>query len=245
VAVVIATYDRADVLPRALLSVLRQTYRGWTCYVVGDGCRDGTTALMAEVVRRYPGRFVYENLPTNLGRLYNSTGAAAKDRAIGISREPLIAYLDDDNAWFPDHLHTLLGAFRRRGRAPRVGLAWSDMYVAPAAGDGVGSRHGSFGPPALGSIDSSEMMTTRAALSAAGGWTRGLPSRDPAWRDLRCDDYLLARRIVEAGFEWVHVPRVTVQYWARDAVPEEPFLDDWPRPLPRRVPSLAEFPEAP
>lgn len=147
---------------------------------------------------------------------------------------------------FPDHLQTLVGAFRRRGRAPRVGLAWSDMYVAPAAGDGVGTRHGSFGPPAPGSIDSSEMMTSRAALSAAGGWTRGRPSRDPAWRDLRCDDYLLARRIVEAGFEWVHVPRVTVQYWTRDAVLEDTPLDNRPRPpLPRRVPSLAEFPEAP
>jgi glycosyltransferase involved in cell wall biosynthesis len=47
ISVVMAAYNRAHTLPRAIASVLAQTYPDWELIVVDDGSRDGTEALMA------------------------------------------------------------------------------------------------------------------------------------------------------------------------------------------------------
>jgi cellulose synthase/poly-beta-1,6-N-acetylglucosamine synthase-like glycosyltransferase len=49
ISVVIATYNRSDVLAYAIESVLRQTFTDWELIVVGDACTDDTP----EVVARY------------------------------------------------------------------------------------------------------------------------------------------------------------------------------------------------
>lgn len=49
ISIIIPTYNRADVLPQTLDSVLNQTYQNWECIVVDDGSRDNT----AEILERY------------------------------------------------------------------------------------------------------------------------------------------------------------------------------------------------
>lgn len=242
VAVVIATYNRVTVLPRAILSVLMQDYPDWVCYVVGDHCTDGTNKLMGELCKRYPERLRYRNLPEHTGRRFNKTGAAVKDFGIRISKEPLIAFLDDDNEWLNNHLEVLVGAYLKGERRAknRVGLVWSDMNYLTADSGRFFRRHLSSGPPKEGSIDSSEMMITREAVKVAGGWTCRFPPEGSDWR-VRYDDFLLADRIVRAGFSWIHVPRVTVNYWDRRPVRPQPR--HCAQPKRGTVPGPERFPE--
>src|ERR1035437_2230446 len=47
ISIVLATYDRAATLPRAIDSVLRQTYADWELIIVDDGSRDETGELLS------------------------------------------------------------------------------------------------------------------------------------------------------------------------------------------------------
>ena len=107
VSVVISTYNRADPLRRAIFSCLQQTIGSLVeVVVVGDGCdakHDLTEEMMAEIASP---QVVWENLDTNHG--YGDSGecggSVAKHRAIELARGEYIAYLDDDDEFFPEHL---------------------------------------------------------------------------------------------------------------------------------------------
>lgn len=96
VSVVIPTYNRADVLPRAIESVRRQTFGGvWELIVVDDASTDRTE----EVVRTFgDARIRY------LRHTENRYGAAARNTGIRAARGEWIAFLDSDDEWLPHHL---------------------------------------------------------------------------------------------------------------------------------------------
>lgn len=113
--IVIATYDRPDVLTRTIRSVRWQTRTDWRLTIVGDRC-DGRTARA--VARFRDPRIRYVNLPERSGEqsIPNSVGLALADA-------PFVALLNHDDLWLPDHLDTALG--RLAGGA--------DFYTAPTA----------------------------------------------------------------------------------------------------------------
>ncbi|MCB2222892.1 MAG: glycosyltransferase family 2 protein [Actinobacteria bacterium] len=114
VSVVIATYDRPDTLAVALDSVLRQTAGPREVVVVGDGCDDRT----AEVVAGTGGPVRYLDLPFRCGEqaIPNAAGSA-------IARGEVIAYLNHDDVWLPDHLEHSLAAMHGSGAAWHLGAA--------------------------------------------------------------------------------------------------------------------------
>lgn len=101
VSVVIPTFDRARVLPRALESVMAQSRPPTEVIVVDDGSTDDTAEL---VVDRFP--------TTRLIRQENRGVSAARNRGIEAAAGEWIALLDSDDEWRPEKLEKQLDALQ-------------------------------------------------------------------------------------------------------------------------------------
>jgi len=103
VSVIIPTYNRAELLNRAIESVLNQTYDNTEIIIVDDASTDHTKQLI-------------ENLQNNrIHYIYNekNMGASAA-RNIGIkkAKSQLIAFLDSDDVWHKDKLKLQVEALK-------------------------------------------------------------------------------------------------------------------------------------
>jgi GT2 family glycosyltransferase len=110
VSVIVPTHDRPDTLRLALESILEQTYRDFEIVVVNDAGVD-VREVLAEFAST--GRISYVRHAVNRGL------AAARNSGIGVARGKYLAYLDDDDRFYPEHLATLVRALER-GDAPVV-----------------------------------------------------------------------------------------------------------------------------
>ncbi len=109
ISVIIATYNRSNVLALAIESVRWQTRADWELLVVGDACTDDTESIVATFTRNDP-RIHFFNLATNVGEQSGPNNAGAQR-----ARGRYIAYLNHDDLWLPDHLETLLRAIEETG----------------------------------------------------------------------------------------------------------------------------------
>ncbi|ADG70231.1 glycosyltransferase family 2 protein [Brachyspira murdochii] len=74
VSVLIPTYNRKDLLKRALESVLKQTYKNIEIYVTDNASTDGTFDFMQEFSKSDK-RIIYNRREKNIGPLYNGSEA--------------------------------------------------------------------------------------------------------------------------------------------------------------------------
>lgn len=97
-SVVLCTYNRADLLPRALESLLKQTICDWEAIVVDDGSRDDTPAVVREFMRRTP----------QVRYLAHSNRGVALSRNAGAlaATGEWLTFLDSDDFYLPWHLET-------------------------------------------------------------------------------------------------------------------------------------------
>ena len=99
ISVIIPTYNRAHLLPRALDSILSQSCLPNEIIVVDDGSTDDTSVLMTSV---YP-EIVF---------IQQSNTGVSCTRNVGIKRASgdWIAFLDSDDEWFPEKLEVQMNA---------------------------------------------------------------------------------------------------------------------------------------
>jgi len=97
ISVVIPLYNKVRHIKRALDSVLAQTYQDFEIIVVNDGSTDGSERLVEK----------YSDLRIRLINQQNSGVSIARNRGIQEAKADLIALLDADDEWMPDHLHEL------------------------------------------------------------------------------------------------------------------------------------------
>lgn len=98
VSVLIATYNRKEPLERALKSILSQSYKNLEVCLVRDGGEP-----VGDLVRSInDSRIKLISLEQNGGK------AAALNVAFEASAGEYLAYLDDDDIWYEDHLERLM-----------------------------------------------------------------------------------------------------------------------------------------
>jgi GT2 family glycosyltransferase len=119
VSVVIPTYNRANLLARAIESALRQTYPRVEVLVIDDGSSDSTASLVKQYDTRV--RYFYQS---------NSGVATARNAGITQARGEFIAFLDSDDIWHDWKVEAQVAAMRAY---PDVGLVWTDMTAIDEA----------------------------------------------------------------------------------------------------------------
>jgi len=105
VSVILPVHNRADVLPRAIESVIAQELADFELIVVDDGSTDESATLAQSFA---DDRIRLIRLDKNRG------GNVARNEGIRAARSPLIAFLDSDDRYLPNKLSTVVGEFERR-----------------------------------------------------------------------------------------------------------------------------------
>jgi GT2 family glycosyltransferase len=198
--VVIPAYNSTRTLGAALASVAAQTLPP-AAVVVGDDHSDDDTPALA---RRWQSL-----LPLEIVRLERNSGpAAARRAAIARIDTPLIALLDADDVWLPDHLGSLASLQTRCGGiACADALRWHpgegvrgatqrDHFPIPAPDDQVLDilRH---------NFVSIGALFPRAAYHDAGGFRDGVSG---------AEDWDLWIRMIRAGVRVHGVAAPTLLY---------------------------------
>jgi len=111
ISVVIATYNRAELLAPAIDSVFAQTFHDLEIVVVDDGSTDGTRALL----ERLSGRVTPIFLP------HTGNPASCLNTGIHASRGAFVAFLDSDDLWLPEKLDRQLALL---DADPRYGFSY-------------------------------------------------------------------------------------------------------------------------
>ncbi len=126
VSVILPTYNRAPLLARAILSVLRQTYQDFELIVVDDGSTDATPDVLAAFDDE---RLVYLRQASNQGP------AAARNIGLQHSRGQYIAFQDSDDEWRPEKLERQVPALSAAPCA--VGVVYSRFQWVQGARTGL------------------------------------------------------------------------------------------------------------
>jgi glycosyltransferase involved in cell wall biosynthesis len=124
VSVVLTVLNGERVIHRAVDSVLAQTFRDFTFYIVNDGSTDGTLAIL-ESYRRCDSRIVLINHEKNMGI------AAALNAGIARAGGGLIIRADADDFNFPDRFEKQITFMREH---PDIDVLGGAMERVTSAG---------------------------------------------------------------------------------------------------------------
>lgn len=113
----IPTYNRPQMLQRALDSVIAQTFESVEIIVVDDGSDTPTKQIVD----------AYDDVPVYLLEHDTSLGgAAARNTGIEAASGEFVAFLDDDDEWLPEKLARQVACIDRSG--PETGFVYCDYY---------------------------------------------------------------------------------------------------------------------
>ena len=219
-SILLPTHNRADVLPFAVASVLAQTCGDFELLVVGDGCTDGTAAVVAGFK---DARLRWFDLPKA-----PHFGYANRNVALREARGELVAFMAHDDLWTADHLELLA----RRLELSGAEIAYSrPLWVIPVGllAPLVFNLHHPetltrFVARAFNRIPAGCVVHRRECFDKYGYWDAELPA---------AGDLDMWARIVEGGRRknFAYVPEPTCLHfranWRREADVSQPGLHVW------------------
>lgn len=118
VSVIIPLYNKALYIKRTIDSILAQTFQNFEIIIVGGKSLDGSE----DIVRKYTDSRI---------RLIDEVGkgvSAARNQGVDAAISDLVAFLDADDEWYPDHLETIL-SLKKEFQNAGLCVAAHDMVV--------------------------------------------------------------------------------------------------------------------
>jgi glycosyltransferase involved in cell wall biosynthesis len=203
VSVVIPTRNRAELIGRAIRSVLAQTMSDLELIVVDDASTDATVAAVQQFE---DSRLRNVRLPEN-GRQ-----SRALNEGIGRARAEWVAFLDDDDEWLP---HKLEAQLARLSEAPDASAVYCRCKVMTSEG-----LRGPMTRSALPEGDITDALLSRRMLITPSGY---VVRREALFSVGGFDEALFASqdmdlwlRLCQAGHRFVIVPGPLFIYHAED-----------------------------
>lgn len=183
VSVIIPTYNRSELLKKAIESLENQSHQNFEIIIIDDCSTDDT----AEVVRGMDDeRIIYLRHDTNKG------GSEARNTGIKQATGSFIGFLDSDDQWLPDKLERQLKQFEGQ---PDVGVVYTGVQVVDEHNQPtrkiVPAYKGEILPKLFESncIDTtSSVLVKREVLDQVQGFDASLPS---------CQDWDLYIRLAQ------------------------------------------------
>lgn len=203
ISVIVTTYKRPKKLSKAIESILNQTFQDFEIIVVNDDNKE---------------QLKFDNPKIRVMNATKNFGNDTRPKNTGIweSKGDLIAFLDDDNTWRPDHLQAL---HKELEENPDVALVYGDRWVTDER-DRIKPQlgvHSDFNPFLLmeqNYIDTSDVLVRKEALEYVGGF-------DERYR--KYIDWNLWIRLAKAGFKFKRVPVIITDYMiSKDSKSERP-----------------------
>lgn len=116
ISVIMPTFNRASVIKESIVKVLAQEYGDFELIIIDDGSTDDTD----KVIKSFKdNRIIYL-------KQANKGSAAARNLGLKSARGEYIAYCDDDDYLYPNHLKVLAGHLNA---FPNVGLVYGNCMV--------------------------------------------------------------------------------------------------------------------
>lgn len=192
VSVIVPTHQRRRLVVRAVESVLSQLFQDLELIVVDDGSTDGTgrdLATFGDSVR--------------LLQQPNRGAAAARNTGLAVARGELVAFLDSDNSWLPEHLALLVDALDQNPEAVLSSSLAERSRGKPQARSAAARVREPLPRLLIGNTvgSLSTVVARREAVIAAGGFNESLRV---------AEDADLWVRLAIGGGPFVFVPRPTV-----------------------------------
>lgn len=224
VLVVMRTRWRIHMLPRAIRSVLSQTYPNWFLQIVNDG---GPPHLVESEVLPYRRLLLGRLGILHLDRQHGME--AASNAGIAAAAGDFIAIHDDDDTWSPDFLARMVAKLQTGGHAAVVSrsrMVWERW----TGGDHVPQRMVECGPTSerVTAADLAErnqfppiaFLFRRQVYDEVGPFHEGLPA---------LGDWHFNRRVATRAPIEVH-PETLASWHLRepaDSMPNSPRVDHW------------------
>ena len=113
-SIVLPTFNRAELIKEAIVSVLAQQFQDWELVIVNDGGDPGLAQTLEGI---WDPRFVYINAQ-------HSGNAGSNNVGLRFARGGLIGFLDDDDVFYPDHFQKTVDYFDRH---PGARIVYRDL----------------------------------------------------------------------------------------------------------------------
>lgn len=220
ISVLIATYNRANLLDLCLAQMARQAFEADDeVLVVDNGSTDGTAAVVQAAARRFPA-------PLRCLREPTPGKSRALAAGVAVSRGEILALTDDDVIVGDDWLAVVRTLWREADPGLVGGRVWprwerpAPRWLRTRSATGYGRLAAplalvDYGPvraplggrTALGA----NMAVARRALDAAGGFPLDLGKLRGTL--LSGEDHRLCQGVQAAGFTAIYDPRLVVRHY--------------------------------
>lgn len=165
VSIVIPTYNRANLVRRAIESAINQSYSNLEIIVVDDASADNTEEVINGMG---DSRIRYIRHKTNQGAATRNTGILA---ATG----EYVAFLDSDDVWLQDKIEAQLAAIQNQGETDNV-VSYTQfeikkderVYIEPSRGKDEQEAVAEYLFIYKGEIQTSTMMLPRTLILETG-----------------------------------------------------------------------------
>ncbi|MFW9264340.1 glycosyltransferase [Nostoc sp. CALU 546] len=197
ISVIIPAYNSEKTIKQTIQSVLNQTFTNLELIVINDGSQDSTLEVVTQIQDSRIKVFSYSNAGGNVSR----------NRGLQLAVGEFVSFLDADDLWTPDKLHSQFKALQENVTA-KVAYSWTDYIDTNGkcllSGKRINVNGNAYDQLLLNNFleNGSNPLISRKALITLGGFDESLNA---------AQDWDMWLRLA-SKFDFICVPSIQILY---------------------------------